>query len=459
MSVNPKSGKTKYSFSRRSFLKTGSAVIAGSALPLASGCASNKPMLAQTPNESKIREYRTLGRTGFKTCDVSFGGVPQTANVIRYCYDKGINYFDTAESYGNGESENRIGEAMQHMDRKKIFITTKINLQAETTHEQLVDRFNSCLGRMKTEYADALYIHNVDSVAMVAHDGFHGAVDQLKAEGKLKHAGVSYHGPQGEQGEPMDQVLVAAANDGRYDLMLLVYNHMAREEGEKILAACKQKNLGATLMKTSPGGVVVEPLALDNLNEDYQDWYDVMIERGMAHDDVVARMQRYNEQQIEEAKQVKPFVEKHSLTTELQLRQLAMQWALANKHVHTVCISMPDFDSVDNFVSRSGMQLTQADTQLLRDYRYAYSQHYCRHGCTSCLAACPQNVPVSTIMRYSTYFTMQGREKLAMSKYAKLRNQGGSACLSCSAPCTGACPHGVNIQAKLIGAHGQLTLA
>lgn len=458
MSSNNKQQKNEKGLSRRNFLHLGGAVVAGGALHQMAGCAGKKPPTVQDPETAKIREYRTLGRTGFEICDVSYGGIPENSNVIRYCYDKGINYFDTAESYGNGASETCIGEAMQHMDRSKIFITTKLHFPEETTREQIVDRFNSSLGRMQTSYADALYIHNVDSVAMLSHEGFHAAVDQLKAEGKLKHAGVSYHGPQGERGEPMDQVLIAAANDGRYDLMLLVYNHMAREEGERILAACKEKNLGTTLMKTSPGGVSVEPIDPDNLDEDYQEWYDAMIEGGRTHDEAIARMRDWNEQQMDAASEIKPFIDKYGITTETQLRQLAMQWALGNQDVHSVCISMVTFDDVNDFVSHSGMQLSQSGRELLRDFRLARNRSYCRHGCSDCLAACPQQVPVSTIMRYSTYFTMQGREKMAMSKYAKLSQGGGANCLACDAPCDGACPHGVNIQAQLIGAHRRLTL-
>ncbi len=456
MSTIDSSNKQRDRLSRRNFLQAGGAALVGGAL---TGCAGSKPMVAQEPKESKIREYRVLGRTGFKTCDVSFGGVPQESNVIRYCYDKGINYFDTAESYGNGASESRIGEAMEHMDRKKIFITTKIHFPVETTAAQIVDRFNNCLGRMKTDYADALYIHNANNVDIVSHAGFHAAVDQLKGEGKLKHAGISAHGPEGGRGEPMDKILIAAAEDGRYDLMLLVHNHMASEEGERVLNACQERNIGTTLMKTSPGGLAVDELDADNLPEDYQEWYDAMIEAGRSHDDTMARMREWNDRLMAEAAKIKPFVDKYGITTETQLRQMSMQWALGNKNVHTVCISLTDFDSVDNFVALSGLQLSQADAQQLRDYRLAYNQSYCRHGCTDCLSSCPGEVPVSTIMRYSTYFAMQGREKMAMSKYAKLPGGGGSPCLTCDDHCAQACPHGIDIQTKLIGAHRRLSLA
>ena len=62
-------------------------------------------------------------------------------------------------------------------------------------------------------------------------------------------------------------------------------------------------------------------------------------------------------------------------------------------------------------------------------------------------------------MRYSYYFTGQGREKDAMGKYASLGDVNGERCMGCTAPCTGACPFGVNIRANLIAAHSLLTIA
>ena len=58
--------------------------------------------------------------------DIAFGGTGREANLYRYAYDHGINYFDTAEGYANGDNERLIGEALQHMDRKKVFVTTKL---------------------------------------------------------------------------------------------------------------------------------------------------------------------------------------------------------------------------------------------------------------------------------------------------------------------------------------------
>jgi len=440
--------------SRRIFLGVGGAAAAGVALPLAAS-EETKP----SEIEVAIRSHRTLGRTGFKVSDVSIGGAASDANVIRYAYDKGVNYFDTAESYGNGDNERRIGEAMQFMDRSKLFITTKLVVEDEDTEEKLVERFGQCLERMKTEYADALFIHSVTDVKLLEHEGFHAAVKRLKADGRLKHAGVSSHGPRDNGGDSMEKVLVQAAEDGRFDLMLFTYNYMNKEEGEKVLAACAENKVGTTAMKTSPGALEVAPFDAENPTDDYARYLKSMVEGGMEREDAVKRVQAWVDEQMETMEETRPFAEKHGFTTQRQLRAYSLQWVLQNPDMHTVCMGIRDFDMVDAFVALSGKPLTPEVASLLGNHREAFSRRYCRHGCTACIGDCPHDLPVSTIMRYSYYFACQGREKHAMAAYANLGRRNANVCLTCQAPCAGACPHGVSIQANLVHAHSMLTLA
>ena len=120
------------SISRRRFLATGGAAMAaGGFSPMA-----RAEEAAETP---RITRYRTLGRTGFRVSDVSLGcGHNTEPNVYRYAYDHGMNYFDNAEGYANGESERALGEALQHMDRAKVFITSKTEIKGTET-EQVID--------------------------------------------------------------------------------------------------------------------------------------------------------------------------------------------------------------------------------------------------------------------------------------------------------------------------------
>jgi len=444
---------SKASVSRRQFLIAGGAAAAAGGLPAVAGTKEEQ-------EEPKIRRYRTLGRTGFEVSDISMGGWGKEANVYRYAYDHGINYFDTGESYGNGDSERKIGEALQHMDRKKVFITTKLLLKDEGTEQTVLDRFSKCQERLRTNYVDALFIHQAMNVGALDNEAFHAAVRRLKADGRLRFAGVCNHGSfWGNHEENMEEVLGAAVEDGRFDLMLMAYNFMNRDRGNRVLAACKKKNIGTTAMKTKPGTVKVDPFDPENPSEQYAKYIDRQVKAGKTREDVIEEIQDYIATTEKTFADAKPFMEEQGVSDREGLTMAAVRWVLSNPDMHTACITLQDFDSIDRYLPLSGTTMTRAQMLALDDYRVAASSLYCRHACSDCSGACPQAVPVSTVMRYAYYFTEQAQEKRAMSKYRRLGYGDELPCESCSGPCAGACPFGVNIKANLLAAHNLLTLA
>ncbi|MDJ0763442.1 MAG: aldo/keto reductase [Myxococcota bacterium] len=469
-------------FTRRWFLKTSGAVAAATGSALV-GCGAAQPSavdpVAQVPQGTTdpgavaesaaadmpaIKRHRRLGRTGFAVSDISMGCARVgEKNVVRYAYDRGVNLFDLAESYGKGDAERNIGEAMAHMDRKKIFLQTKVKIEKTDTAPVLVDRFNKCLERMKTDYVDALHFHSVVDKNLITHAGFHEAVTRLKQEGKVKYTGISCHGPWGEQQGSMEEVLLAAVEDGRFDVMLLVYNFMKSGEGERVLKACKEKNIGTQAMKTYTGKIEVERFDPENPSGDYKAILKMLEDAGLPREEAIARIYKVQDHKIKEAEKYKPamdaFLSKHGVNTQKQLEVESVRWVFANPAMHTVCVSFSDFDRVDRFLPISGTELSARGAQLLRDYELAFSRCYCRHGCTMCMAVCPHRVPVSRIMRYFYYFDNQGSEKQAMEKYAKLGRNNASSCLTCDAPCSLTCPHGVAVHASLLKAHATLSLA
>lgn len=275
--------------------------------------------------------------------------------------------------------------------------------------------------------------------------------------------GISCHGPRGEGQDSMEKVLLAAVEDGRFDLMLFVYNFMSREVGEKILSACKEKNIGTTAMKVYAGKLEFVPFDSKNPTEEQLKYIKALTERGMERDKTIAYLtMRYKaaQKEVELHKAViDAFVAEHGVKTQDELDVASLRWVLGNTDLHSVCVSLSNFESVDKRLPLSGTRLTAANERFLGDYARVHGKYYCRHGCTDCLSFCPHGVPVSTVMRYSYYFNRAGREKLAMEKYAKLREVNGLRCLDCDGPCLGMCPYGVSIQASLLKAHGMLTLA
>ena len=405
------------------------------------------PQQPAPPAAARIREFRALGRTGFNVSDISSGG-PMDAAVLRALLNAGVNYIDTAESYGRGQSEKVTGTVVKEYDRKKLFITTKLVIKKETTKEEVVSRFRQCLERLQMEYVDCLMIHSAANVAIVKSVAFHDAAKQLKDEGILRFVGISNHGSQWDNSlelEPMDKVLLAAAEDGRFDVMLLVYNFLQREMGEKILKACQVNKIGATLMKTNPVGGYLE----------MKERVDMLLKEGKPVPENLARVFASLKERADAAE---TFIKQNHLQNPIEIKNAAIRFALSNEDVHSVCCSCDNFGDVESFLALSGKRLDLADKSKLTLYQEGCSALYCRHACGACESACPSRVPVNTILRYSHYFEAQGREKYAMLKYAQLPTAKADLCRSCDGRCEKKCPYGVPVQGLLTLAHQQLQL-
>jgi aryl-alcohol dehydrogenase-like predicted oxidoreductase len=445
------------SVSRRNFLEVGGAAIAGSAL--AATPAAGFTGAGGTIQVDGIKAWRTLGKTGFKVSDLAVGGVPlRDSAVVRHAYDHGMNYFDVAESYSRGGAELAVGEAMPHMDRSKIFITSKIAVGGGDTEETIRDRFTACLGRMRTDYIDAFYMHNPGSIEVVNTPAFHAATDQLKADGKLKHIGISSHGAGRGSPDTHEEIMMAAATDGRFDVMLFTYSFLNREAGDRVLAACRENGVGTTAMKVIAGDLKPTPIDPDNLTEAQQASVERTVSRGRTREQAIANLQRQVESQEESWQQTKPFMERWGISTRDQLDLASVQWVLQNEDMHTVCIAANSIENLNKYLPLSGTAMGDLDLAMLADYGRIMSSRYCRPGCDACMEACPAGLQVSTVMRYAYYFERQGRERDAMVLYRELDGNDASHCLGCDAPCSGACPYGLDVQANMLEAHARLSL-
>ena len=442
--------KTRSSgISRRGFIRTSLSAAAGLGITskesLFGGSGQEAP--AEKP---RIREYRTLGRTGFKVSDIGFGAANLTdAPLLEAALDAGMNYIDTAEHYAHGNAERTIGQVLKNRDRKKIFITSKIFFPlGKSTKEGLKERAYRILERLQTDYVDCLMVHLASTLEMVKHKGYHEAIRELKAEGKVRFTGLSNHGAahrdMGVTKNPMDQIILAAADDGRFDVVLFAYNFIQKEKGERILKACREKNMGATLMKTDPVRTYT----------DINNMYERMRKIGRitdAAEKIISLYRSYAEKSGE-------FAKKYGLSGDEGVRAASIKFCLSNPDVDSVCLGINTYDSLHTYVSLSGTRLGQIEEGMLDDYEALHGSLYCRHACGECEPLCPHGVPVNTIMRYQHYFMSHGREKYAMEKYADLQRMNAAVCTDCEGHCQATCPFGVQAQGLLMAAHQTLSL-
>ena len=340
-----------------------------------------------------------------------------------------------------------MGNAIKGRDRKQLFISSKILLEGEVTKEDILKRSRKALEEIGTDYLDCMMMHFPTSIEQLLTPAWHEAMQQLKTEGRIKHVGASHHGsfwfrdPEASMGD----ILLAAAEDGRFDVFLMTYNFLQMDQSTKVLDACRQKNIGVALMKTSP---------ITTFNKIKAGAERIKKQGKEVPALYVEGVERYT-RMLEEAG---PSVKKFKLENPDAARAAAIKFCLGSDGVHTVCCSMANFDDLGKMVALSGERLDAGDKATLAAYAEVCGPFYCRHACGLCEPQCPQGVPVNTIMRYHHYFTAQGREREAMQYYAAIPGAKVDVCGSCPGFCERACPYNVPIQGKLFHAHSDLSL-
>jgi uncharacterized protein len=378
---------------------------------------------AQPPARSgaTVQRYVTLGRTGIKISDISFGGSRLGAgegDTVRHALDRGINYFDSADSYTGGSSEETIGEALRG-NRDRVYLTSKTYTGPSDRRDTMMRALEGSLRRLRTDYVDVYFNHAVNDVARMKNPEWLEFTARARQQGKIRAVGMSGHA--GRLIECLDyaldtdsvDVILVAYNFGQdpsfYQPFTRSFDFIARQpQLPRVLQKAKAKNVGVVAMKTLMGA---------RLND------------------------------------MRPF-EKGGAT----FAQAAFRWTLSNRNVDALIVSMTNPGEIDEYLGGSGAPPAASEgLPLLQRYVRMNGASQCRYGCSECLSACPNDVPIGDVMRSRMYAVDYGDPALARREYALL-SAGAFACLSCAAqPCRGACPHGVPIERLLAPTHRLLT--
>ncbi len=183
---------------RRDFIRMGAA---GAAMIGASSACSKK---VEKPQGEAIVPRKKLGRTEMIASTLAMGGGSALSMVkkdddalalLDLARRKGINYFDTGSSYGNGKSEERFGMALAPY-RKEIYLSTKYN--PGDVPEKLMKKFETSLKRFQTDYIYIASMHGLSSLEYTELMFSSGALEklvELKEQGVLKNIGFTSHSP------------------------------------------------------------------------------------------------------------------------------------------------------------------------------------------------------------------------------------------------------------------------
>lgn len=183
------------SITRRDFMAA-TAVVTGAA------AAARPGMAAAAETNSKGMPMRPLGNTGAKVTILAFGcgsrflayeNEDEADRVLNQAIDLGIGYLDTAQTYGNGHSETRVGRVMKTR-RKEVFLSTKIQVRDA---DAAMRRFEESLRLLNTDHVDCVHVHSLgtdeDLASIEAPNGVLKTMYKLRDQKMTRFIGVTCH--------------------------------------------------------------------------------------------------------------------------------------------------------------------------------------------------------------------------------------------------------------------------
>jgi predicted aldo/keto reductase-like oxidoreductase len=209
-------------------------------------------------------EYRKMDNLGVDVSLLGFGcmrfplkkdgsiNAVRARQMIDLAYQNGVNYFDTAYGYHNGESESFTGSALKKYDRKTFYLATKLPHWLIKTTEDVERIFNEQLGRLQTDYIDFYLLHamNRNAFDRMVSLGALEVLERMRTEGKIRFIGFSFH----DDYDAFSYIL----NYRAWDFCQIQLNYMDTEEqaGLKGYELTEKLNVPLIIMEPVKGGLL-----------------------------------------------------------------------------------------------------------------------------------------------------------------------------------------------------------
>jgi aryl-alcohol dehydrogenase-like predicted oxidoreductase len=218
-------------------------------------------------------QYRTLGRTGLKVSEIGVGGAQfgltnymgrwdafsegaqrATTATVHRALELGYNYFDTAPGYGDGRSEEMVGNALKGR-REEVVIATKVS-GGQWAPAQIRASVEASLRRLQVDVVDVIQFHggwyHPDQVDQILASGGLEAFQQLKQEGKVRFIGFTAEGPSAG----VEELIATGAFDTMQIRYSLLYQHPSDwENNEGVIRQADAQGMGIVLMRPLTSGV------------------------------------------------------------------------------------------------------------------------------------------------------------------------------------------------------------
>lgn len=307
-------------------------------------------------------EYAKLGNTDIEVSKLcvgcmSFGKAgtlhdwtlneSETEKIVKHALDLGINFFDTANGYSDGTSEEYLGKALRkYVPRDKVVIASKVYFNPGRLSSKAIHReIDGTLKRLGTDYLDLYIIHRFDYETPIEETM--EALNDLVVSGKVRAIGSS-----AMYGYQFYNMQLAARDHGwtPFSTMQNHYNLLYREDERELIPICRQMNVSLTPYSPLASGHLCRP-----------EWNSDSI-RSKTDRAAMGKYDRTQEQDMEIVQRVHQLSEKYGV----KMQQIALAWEWA-KGVTSPIIGATKASHLDDAVKAFSVKLTPEDIAFLEE--------------------------------------------------------------------------------------------
>ncbi len=374
-------------------------------------------------------QYRKFGETGLEVSALGFGAMrlptigddrgnidEETArDMIRYAFENGVNYIDTAYNYHSGESEVFVGEVLKELGcREDVYLATK-NPVARAEEAEDLERFlEEQLEKLQTDYIDFYLLHGLRASSWEKAEKFDGLslLDSALEDGRIKYAGFSFHDSLDLFKEIVDSY---DWDFCQIQLNFMDQNFQAGLEGMKYAA---ERGLAVVVMEPLRGGGLT-----DNIPEEVEEiWQSSPVKRTPA--------------------------------------EWGLRWVWNQPEVSVVLSGMSAMEHVKENVATAQdahpNSLTEKELAVIERVKGAYEE-LIQVNCTACnyCQPCPEGINIPFLLRlYNDAHAYVPPVRMARMYINRVVADGtpASECVACL-ECEEACPQDIPVSATMEKLH------
>jgi aryl-alcohol dehydrogenase-like predicted oxidoreductase len=315
-------------------------------------------------------KYKTLGDTGLLVSTLCFGAMTfhggtglfkfignsnqsEADELIKACVDKGINFFDTADVYSEGGSEEMLGNSFHNLGiaRKDVVIATKCFGRVGPGHndigasrKHIIEAVDASLRRLKTDYIDLYQIHGTDAVTPLEEQL--KALDTLVNQGKVRYIGCSNWAAWRLQ-RALD--ISEFKNLARFDTLQAYYSIAGRELERELIPLMEHSKTGLLVWSPLAGGLLSGKFSRENQKP-------ANSRRSEFDFPIVDKERTWKILDV-----INPIAEEHNCSA----ARIALAWLLAKPVVTSVIIGARNMKQLEDNCASVDIKLTEEQMRAL----------------------------------------------------------------------------------------------